>query len=51
MDIGHKDIKYEVFSMRLSEEVIEELKKRRQEFKSWNLLLKQLLIKQGNDQR
>ncbi len=39
----YRDLKYAVFSLRLSDEVIEELKKRRQNYKSWNLLFKDLL--------
>jgi len=39
----YRDIKYDVISFRLSAEVIEELKKRRRNSKSWNLLFKDLL--------
>lgn len=42
----HNNIKYSVFSVRLSDEIQEDLNKRRKEYKSWNLLFKQLL-KQG----
>lgn len=45
MGTKYKDIKYKVLSMRLSDEVIKELKNRRQNFKSWNLLFKELLKK------
>lgn len=38
-----KNLKYKVLSLRLSDEVIGELKKRRQNAKSWNLLLKAML--------
>lgn len=38
-----KDIKYKVFAARLSDEVTEELRNRRNEYKSWNLLFKELL--------
>jgi len=38
-----RDLKYNIWSVRLSEEVIKELKIRRQNFKSWNLLFKYLL--------
>lgn len=38
-----RDLKYQVLSMRLSDEVIEELQKRRKNFKSWNLLVRDLL--------
>lgn len=38
-----RNLKYRVMSLRLSDEVIEELNNRRKNFKSWNLLLKQLL--------
>jgi len=44
-DKTHKDLKYRVFTMRLSEEVIKELKNRRVFVKSWNLLIKELLNK------
>ncbi len=43
MGTQYKDLKYSVFSARLSDEVIEELKKRRNLKKSWNLLFKELL--------
>ena len=39
----YRDIKYKVFSIRLSDEVIEKLKKRRLKYKSWNLFIKELL--------
>lgn len=39
----YRDLKYDVFSVRLSEDIVNELKKRRQNFKSWNLLFKELL--------
>ncbi len=38
-----RNLKYKIWTVRLSYEVIEELKKRRQNEKSWNLLLKKLL--------
>lgn len=41
--VESKDIEYKVFSVRLSDEVIEELKKRRKTLRSWNLLFKELL--------
>jgi len=37
------DKHYGVFSVRLDEKIIEELKNRRQNFKSWNLLFRKLL--------
>lgn len=40
-DKSDKKFKYKVFSMRLSDQVITELKRRRK--KTWNLLLKELL--------
>ncbi len=43
MGKDYRDIKYDVFSIRLSDEIIQELKKRRQNYKSWNLLFKDLL--------
>lgn len=45
----YRDLKYDVFSARLSKEVIEEFKKRRDNFPSWNLLFRDLLKdKNGN---
>ena len=38
-----RDLKYKAMSFRLSEEVEQELTKRREKFKSWNLLFKELL--------
>lgn len=35
---------YKVMSLRLSDEVIKELKLRRSQFKSWNLMFEQLLL-------
>ena len=43
MGKDYRDIQYKVLSIRLSDEVIEELKKRRKNFKSWNLFFKELL--------
>ena len=39
----HRDLKYDVFSARLENKIIEELKNRRRTFKSWNLLFRKLL--------
>lgn len=38
-----RDIKYKGYTFKLSEEVREELYKRRRNFKSWNLYFKELL--------
>lgn len=38
-----RDEHYKIFSARLSDEVTVELQKRRQNYKSWNLLFRQLL--------
>ncbi len=38
-----RDINYKVMSVRLSDEVIKELQNRRQKFKSWNLMYRNLL--------
>jgi len=38
-----RDKHYQVFSARLENKIVEELKNRRQNFKSWNLLFKQLV--------
>jgi hypothetical protein len=40
----HKDKEYKVFSVRLEDEVIEELQKNRANFKSWNLLFRHFFI-------
>lgn len=38
-----RDLKYKLRSFRLSDEVLEDLDKRRRNYKSWNLLFKELL--------
>lgn len=43
MGKDYRDIKYKVFSARLSDEIKQELENRRKDFKSWNLLFRELL--------
>lgn len=43
MQKQYKNIKYKVLSIRLSDDIIKELKQRRKQFKSWNLFIKSLL--------